>query len=75
MEIETKFNIGDCVFIIFSESLISAVVYGMRLDDGVVVYEFRRCDFSVNSPFYKPEPECFASIDELCEYYKAKLAK
>ena len=53
----------------------SFMVCGMELNNGRVVYLFYPDNIAENPALYKPESECFASIDELCEYYKAKLAK
>lgn len=79
MKIETKFDVNDDVFIIYGQSIASVVVHGITLEKGIIRYAFYPGNSLLidgsSRVFYRSESECFSSIDELCEYYKSKLAQ
>lgn len=79
MKIETKFDKGDNVVTIFKDHVVTMRIGGVMYGKGRVSYFFcpeenTKIDLLFEI-IHKDESECFGSIDELCEYYKAKLAK
>lgn len=77
MTINTKFNVGDKVFLIMNDDIVSFPVFKIICYNTLIVYSFKsnpaKSNLDRDEFIERREFHVFASIDDLANFYKKQL--